>query len=103
MKSISMKLLFFALLIALGACTSPKNSCDSTAEKATLEDFTGLDGCGYLIVLKDGTRLEPINLNSQTVAPADGKKVWLTYTTAKNTASICMVGEIVEITCMSER
>jgi len=98
-----MKNLIIVLLIAFGSCTNDTCNCGSEAVKATIEDFTGLDGCGYLIVLEDGTRLEPINLNSQTVAPADGKKVWITYTKATNSASICMVGDMVEITCISER
>jgi hypothetical protein len=98
-----MKNIILVLFVALASCTTNKSTCGNSAVKATIEDFTGLDGCGWVIVLDDGSRLEPLNLSSQTVTPADGKKVWLTYTTAKNTASICMVGDMVEITCMSER
>jgi hypothetical protein len=32
--------------------------------KATIKDFTGLDGCGMLIVLENGDEIEPSNLNN---------------------------------------
>lgn len=98
-----MKNLIIAITIVLAGCNAEKNACGSDAVKATLKDFTGLDGCGWVLVLDDGSRLEPLNLGSQTIAPADGKKIWLTYKVANNSASICMVGEMVEITCISER
>ncbi len=98
-----MKNLIVVFLIAFASCTTDTCNCGNDAVKATIEDFTGLDGCGWVLVLEDGTNLEPTNLNSQQVAPADGKKVWVTYTKAQNAASICMVGDMVEITCMSER
>lgn len=98
-----MKNLIVAIIILFAGCTSEKNACGSDAVKATIKDFTGLDGCGWVLVLEDDTRLEPLNLVGQTVAPADGKKVWLRYKVANNSASICMVGEMVEITCIGER
>lgn len=98
-----MKHLALLIFIVLIGCSKHENLCGSTAQKATIKDFTGLDGCGYLIVLDNGERLEPLNLGSQTLKPADGMKVWITYTNAQNAASICMAGQMVNITCISER
>jgi hypothetical protein len=72
--------------------------------KGTIRDFTGLDGCGLVIQL-DNKTLEPINLSdfSSNVSLIDGQKVWVKYQAVSGMASICMVGEIVEITGLEER
>ncbi|MFH1005519.1 MAG: hypothetical protein V1781_08540 [Bacteroidota bacterium] len=58
--------------------------------------FSDIDVCKYVLQLEDGKKLEPTNLL------ADFKKdklaVWIKYQEKKNVISICMVGQIVEIT-----
>ncbi|MES2799960.1 MAG: hypothetical protein V4638_08085 [Bacteroidota bacterium] len=92
-----------ALLISISflliSCSSEK--CPG-GEKATLVDLTGLDGCGFVIELEDGSRLEPTNLLDYDNTPVNGKKVWVKYQTVDG-GSICMVGQIVEITCLEPR
>lgn len=61
-------------------------------------DFTGLDGCGLIIQLPDGTNLEPI-FNGD--APPVGSTISFAYTPQPDMASICMVGVIVVIDCYS--
>lgn len=62
----------------------------------TVKDYTGLDGCGMVIVLDNGTNLEPAVLPSGTTLTAD-KRVSVSYRNLSNRVSNCMVGPIVEI------
>jgi hypothetical protein len=91
-------------------------SCDE-AVLATVRDLRGLDGCGFVFELADGTRLEPQILGYCGTPPLpkeitenplydfewiDGKQVRIGYEEITDAASICMVGKIVKITCVEE-
>jgi hypothetical protein len=91
-------------------------SC-TDGELATVKDLTGLDGCGFVFELSDGTRLEPMRLLFCGTPPLpeevtedplynfqfiDGKQVRIKYEVLPDAASICMVGKIVKITCIEE-
>jgi hypothetical protein len=85
---------------------------------ATVRDLTGLDGCGWVFELSDGKRLEPERVvffcgtpplpKEVTEDPlynfewADGKTVYISYLEL-DAGSICMVGPVVKITCISDR
>ena len=100
-KSIqSIALLFICLSIYLVACH--KNDCNGTFE-ATIIDLKGLDGCGFVIELSNGERLEPTNLNDFSINIQDGQKVWISYTPNTQMMSICMVGQIVDISTICPR
>lgn len=86
-------------LIFLASCH--KSTC-SNAEKASFKDLTGLDGCGIVIEQSNGQRLEPTNLDEFSITPVNDMDIWVKYHNT-NGGSICMVGEIVEIECISER
>lgn len=62
--------------------------------EGTIRDFRQLDGCAWIIELKDGTRLEPIN--QEVTNWVDGQKVWIEYTPV-DAGSICMAGQTVRI------
>jgi hypothetical protein len=93
-------------LLILLASSFILSSCDRTscenAQAATIEDYTGLDGCGLVIKLQNGAVLEPINLNDFNITPTDGMKVWVKYHEV-GMMSICMVGPTVEIDCLAKR
>jgi len=94
-----MKKNFFLLLIlALTACA--KQNCPNGVP-AKMKNLTGFDGCAWVLELKDGSRLEPINLNEFNVSMVEGKKIVVTYEDFP-AASICMVGKIVKITSVCE-
>lgn len=84
---------------------------------ATVKDLRGLDGCGFVFELEDGTTLEPAIIGWCGTPPiseeqmADplrnfeweaGKKVMINYEVLDNMGSVCMAGPIVKITCISE-
>ena len=58
--------------------------------------YNEVDGCGYMIQLGDGAKLEPTNLKDEF--KKDKLDVWVKYTFKKGGASICMAGQIVDIT-----
>lgn len=90
---------------SVGDCTVP----------ATVRDLTGLDGCGFVLELEDGSRLEPLRVFRCGTPPLakeeaddpllnfemhDGQKVRISYTETES-PSICMVGPVVKITCIT--
>ena len=93
-------LLAFILVLHLSGCN--KGTCEN-AQKAKIKDLTGLDGCGMVIQLQNGSYLEPTNLHEMDIEIKDGQKIWISYHSIPNLSSICMVGEIVEIECIAPR
>jgi PKD repeat protein len=73
-------------------------SCELTG---TVRDYTGLDGCGFLIELDNGEILEPAIVDTPFVF-RDYQRVRLSYNPLIDAVSICMVGTIAEITCIEE-
>lgn len=89
-----------ALIILI--CTSFMNfSCSKQQEEitGTVKDYTGLDGCGLVIVLDNGTNLEPVSLPANVTLIAD-RRVSIKYRTLTDRATNCMAGTIVEITSL---
>jgi hypothetical protein len=107
-----------ALSTLLVSCQADEVNIDkqSCAIEATVRDLTGLDGCGFVFELSDGTRLEPVRIlycgtpplpkevtedplfNFQ---PVDGKRVRIGYEITEF-ASVCMAGKQVKINCIEE-
>ncbi len=93
-----------------------RTSCEDGV-LATVRDLRGLDGCGFVFELVNGTRLEPQMLAFCGTPPlpkeitenplydfdwVDSKQVRINYEEITDAASICMVGKIVKITCLEE-
>ncbi len=76
---------------------------ETGALKATLHDYTGLDGCSWIIKLESGEVLEPMNLGAFEIELKENKKIWVKYTEVKDALSICMVGPIVKVERIWER
>ena len=115
----TMRLLTFVMIVFVFlSCddNTPALSCEGGVV-ATVRDLTGLDGCGFVFELQDGTKLEPYLIGFCGTPPlpkeitenplynfkwVDGKKVIIVYERVVEIASICMVGPIVKITCLQE-
>jgi hypothetical protein len=76
---------------------------------AVVRDLTGLDGCGFVFELENGTRLEPRITPYSGIGPKeplhdfmlyDGQAVSIAYEETQS-PSICMVGPVVKITCIT--
>jgi hypothetical protein len=114
------RLLFLCIIIfTLSACKKEevKKSNAGCNTLATVRDLRGLDGCGFVFELADGKRLEPQILYYCGTPPlpkeatenpltgfdfVEGKKVKIGYEILESQASICMVGDVVKITCLEE-
>ena len=111
---------FLALLlmiVTLSQC-SEEDIQKTCSTRATVRDLTGLDGCGFVFELEDGTRIEPIKTyalmcgtpplpKEVTEDPLfnfnfdEGKKVLISYELVQS-GSYCMAGLPAKITCLSE-
>ncbi len=109
-------LILFAIL-TFSSCKKEegiqKTGCTT---QATVLDLTGLDGCGFVFELEDGTRLVPLRLFYCGTPPLSkeltedplldfvfitSKKVKIGYEVTES-ASVCMVGPVVRIACIEE-
>tara|TARA_B100000683_G_scaffold63881_1_gene62331 strand:- start:429 stop:710 length:282 start_codon:yes stop_codon:yes gene_type:complete len=72
------------------------NNCDKTI--AIVRDYRDLDGCKYLLELKDGRFLNPTNLDSNL--RKDGTKICIDFI-IQRIPSVCMKGEVVELKSIS--
>ena len=107
---------FSVFSIGIISCSNDESVQCSTP--ATVRDYTGTDGCGFVFELEDGSILEPnfpILFCGTPPIPkevtehplydfewANGKEVFISYKTVPEAASVCMLGEVVEITCITE-
>lgn len=88
--------------IALTSCGKKTGGCYK-GEKAWVKDFSDSDTCGILFKLEDGTYLEPTNLiEFPGINYTEGQLVWVSYKETSG-ASLCGLGEIVELKCVTER
>ena len=84
-------------------CKGELESHCENAVSGILTDLEGLDGCGMVITLEGGDRIEPRNLGAFVADPEDGAKLWITYQSVPAAMSVCMIGTIVDITCLEKR
>jgi hypothetical protein len=94
-------LIFVTLVILMMGCKAKpgpeSKNCEVTG---TVKDFTGLDGCGLLIELKNGDLLNPAKLPEGTELK-ENQAIRFTYKKLDDMMSICMREKaIVEITCL---
>ncbi|MFQ5529233.1 MAG: hypothetical protein ACE5FP_02700 [Gemmatimonadota bacterium] len=86
--------------VALGLAAALAVSCSSVAEPDPIEvaatvQFVAVEGGCWSLVTDNGTRYEPVNLDPSF--QSDGLKVDVTLRPRTDLASICQVGEIVEV------
>ncbi len=99
-KPISKLLLIFIIVgTALLTTGCPEDKCEGGVD-GWLVDYTGLDGCRWIIELQSGERLEPVNLHQLDFEPSDSLPVRIIYKEAPDMMSICMVGTMVHINCI---
>ncbi|MFM7565838.1 MAG: hypothetical protein ACKO4K_03760 [Flavobacteriales bacterium] len=89
------------LLIPMVFGCAKSTSC-TAAIQGKVKNYTGLDGCGWVIEA-NGKTFEPVNLNDfDQKFKSDNKKIWFHYEPFA-AGSICMVGETIKITCIEEK
>ncbi len=93
----SISILLIAAVCCFSSCKKDHGACKDEVT-GIVKDYTGkLDGCAMMIELSNGGRLEVRTVPSG-VTLVDGKKVAIKYTVNTQVASICMAGDIADIT-----
>ena len=70
---------------------------------ATVRDYTALDGCRFILELKDGKRLLPVELSDPEFLFSEGQLVKITYTEVKGAVTNCMTGSMaIKLECIQE-
>ena len=82
-------------------CQKDDNPISGEVE-GIVKDYTGLDGCGFIIELDNGEKLEPAEMVDTGFVLYDGQRVQVTYSGLKDVGSICMAGKIVRIETIEE-
>lgn len=103
-SSVLFSVLLSATLILTLACNTAKksNGNDACEQMATVQDFSGLDGCSLLIVLENGDKYLPTSNEFEGTKLVAGQKISFSYEEAEAMASICMAeSKIIELTCLS--
>ena len=94
--------ILFALVVIGCNTTKDTNNPSACKTNGTVEDLTGLDGCGLLIVLENGDKYLPTTNDFEGKTLAAGQKISFGYKEAEAMASICMAeSKIVELTCLT--
>lgn len=90
------------LLLSAFSCNKQEhdNPGPGCGTPATIRNFKGLDGCGYLLVLDNGKRLEPADTLWGSFPKVEGKRVTISYAPATGKVSACMTGELVNLRCI---
>ena len=91
-----------SLIFALSLFLSCRNEDDALLcdEKATLRDFSGFDGCAYVLILDNEEVLEIGELEFEPDFEfSDGLRVSVTYEEFSS-SSICMIGPMVRLLCI---
>ncbi|MDH5382276.1 MAG: hypothetical protein OEW75_15580 [Cyclobacteriaceae bacterium] len=115
-----LKLHYFIIALLVTFCVACEKELqpESCEFEATVVDLTGLDGCGFILQMEDGTRYEPVHIlycgtpgnDGNFDVPDDpligfefydGQKVSFSFEPIEM-ASICMVGQTIRVTCLSE-
>ena len=86
------------ILCVIASCT-PKTSTEGCTTEGTIRDMTGLDGCGFLIELDNGTKLNPVEYTVKSFNFEDGQHIRFGYE-AVDMMNVCMAGQTVKITCL---
>jgi hypothetical protein len=107
-----------ALVLFFTGCSEEKVNTTICSTPATIRNLSGLDGCGWVFELNDGTKVIPYRIGYCGTPPlpkevtedplynfeyVDGKQVLISFEIMPDVATVCMSGEVVKITCISER
>lgn len=94
---------FLALMLTVTSekCNRPPDDGTQCTYLVTIQDYSGLDGCGLLLVAKDGSKYLATNLESHLATPKDGDVLRIDYEEVDGMASICMAEKlIIRLTCL---
>jgi len=77
------------------------NLKDTCLNKGTVRNYTGLDGCSWIIELDNGLKLNPVKFDAPFTF-YDNQRIEFSYVELKDINTDCMVGIPVEIKCIKD-
>ncbi len=103
MNNLLKTILFLVLILGYnGANAQPADtSFYECNHLGTVYDYTGFDGCGFVIDLDDGDYLEVVEIDSNFLL-VDSMRVRVGYEPIDGILTTCMVGTPVSILCIEE-
>ena len=75
---------------------------DDGRPKGTVKDQSGLDGCKWVIITDEGTKVNPTNIADFNIALRDGMRVYIEYVMLDGVMTTCMSGKVSKITLLEE-
>jgi len=100
-KSVYIIPVLFSVLL-FTACDDDTGGIQPNAQEGIVRDYTGLDGCGYIIEMLGGDKLEPVEMADTSFHFYDGQRVEVWYTELTNINTLCMAGRTVRIDSIRE-
>ncbi len=82
--------------------TKQEEKIKANSVEGKLIDMTNTDGCGWIIQLKSGLKIQPINLDKFDIELADGQEVWVQFHKL-DLVGTCMAGDIVKLESIIEK
>ena len=106
MKAKVLILMLMVAVMTLAACNSSKTKEQAVKDKNMTEgvfvDMSNVDGCGWIIKLPDGSKMQPTNLSQFDITPEENMTVLFTYKKS-DLAGVCMMGQMIELTSIKEK
>lgn len=87
-----------ALVLPLAFIGCEQDDDCNMMDRGTIVDYTGFDGCGFVIVMEDSSVYEVANWQDVNVIPKDRMDICFDYDVEDFWASICMVGQMISLT-----
>lgn len=75
---------------------------DDGRPKGTVKDLSGLDGCKWVILTDEGTRVNPTNIADFNINLKDGMRVYIEYVMLDGVMTTCMSGKVSKLTLLEE-
>ncbi len=85
--------------LALGCDKAERAQC-GCSHTGILQDWTGFDGCGWMLLADDGTVYEVREWPAEGFAPRQNLRVRYSLREVEPMASICMVGPPAVFDCL---
>jgi len=99
-KTLALLAIIVLVLLAI-SCNEKSNEITSSQYSGVVKDYSELDGCGYIIELENGDKINPVIINNANIELQEGDSVEIIYEIIDSIASICMIGENAVVTFLN--
>jgi putative nigrescin immunity protein NigD len=90
------------LLVVSCSEKNKDNDIQTVYYSGIVKDYSDLDGCGYIIELENGEKINPVIINNSNIDLLDGENVDIVYEIIDTIATTCMVGQNAVVTFLNQ-